>query len=282
MDLSGQQWILKGININGANVGIKAAGYDLVCLQCTFQHGQTGIDASGVSGSLTVIDSSGSSLGTLVGSSTSSGAGNSIILDNVQSSGNTVTLGGNVVLSGSVANTWVHGNVYQNGSITPQSEQGLTVTTPRSSALLGPGSQYFTMAPPTYSQYSASQFINVKNVSGLPVHGDGVTDDTANINAILKKSAGCKIVYFPAGTYIVTSTVFIPPGSIIFGDAYASAISATGSFFGNANASQPMVLLGNAGDVGVAQISDMIFTVADILPGCQLVSWSSLRWEASR
>jgi len=29
-----------------------------------------------------------------------------------------------------------------------------------------------------------------------------------------------------------------------------------------------MVRVGNTGDVGVAQISDMLFTVADILPGC--------------
>jgi hypothetical protein len=33
-----------------------------------------------------------------------------------------------------------------------------------------------------------------------------------------------------------------------------------------------MVQVGNPGDVGVAQISDMIFTVADVLQGCKLVS----------
>jgi hypothetical protein len=34
-----------------------------------------------------------------------------------------------------------------------------------------------------------------------------------------------------------------------------------------------MVQVGEPNDVGVAQISDMLFTVADILPGCKLVSW---------
>lgn len=33
-----------------------------------------------------------------------------------------------------------------------------------------------------------------------------------------------------------------------------------------------MVRVGNAGDVGVAQISDMLFTVADVLQGCKLAS----------
>jgi glucan 1,3-beta-glucosidase len=112
MQLSGQQWLLKGISIDGAHTGIQAGGFDIVCLHCSFQHGAVGIDASGVSGSLTVIDSSGGSMGTLISSSNSGGgAGHSIVLDNVQNSGNTVTLNGNVAVSGSVTNTWIHGNV---------------------------------------------------------------------------------------------------------------------------------------------------------------------------
>lgn len=110
-------------------------------------------------------------------------------------------------------------------------------------------------------------------MNGLPVYGDGVTDDTANINAILAQFAGCSIIYFPAGTYIVTNTVFVPKGSIIVGDAYASAISAVGSQFWNPDAPVAMVQVGNPGDVGVAQISDMMFTVADVLQGCKLVGF---------
>ncbi|KAH3147357.1 hypothetical protein KXW18_005344 [Aspergillus fumigatus] len=274
MELSGQQWILKGITINGANVGIKAGAFQLVCLDCNLSNGATGIDASGISGSLTVIDSSGNSLGNMIVSSNAGGsAQNSIILENVQctNSGSTVSLNNNAVLSGSVTSTWVHGNMYSGGATTPTHAQGSQVTTPRANVLLGANSKYFTMAPPTYAQYSSSQFINVKTVSGLPVMGDGATDDTANINAILAQYAGCKIIYFPAGTYIVTGTIFVPAGSIIVGDAYASAISATGSNFWNPNAPTTMVKVGNAGDVGVAQFTDMMFTVADVLQGCKLV-----------
>jgi glucan 1,3-beta-glucosidase len=112
--LSGQQWVLKGITINGANTGIKAGAFNIVCLECSFQNGAVGIDASGVSGSLTMIDSTGNYLGTLVTSTNSGGsAQNSIILDNVQNSnsGGTVTLNGNTVLQGNVVNTWVHGDL---------------------------------------------------------------------------------------------------------------------------------------------------------------------------
>ncbi|RAH82446.1 putative exo-beta-1,3-glucanase [Aspergillus japonicus CBS 114.51] len=274
MELSGQQWILKGININGANVGIKAGAFELVCQDCTLQNGATGIDASSISGSLTVIDSTANYLGNMIISSNAGGsAQNSIILDNVActNSGSTVSLNGNAVLTGSVTNTWVHGNLYSGGATSAAYEQGLSVTTARADVLLDSNGKYFTMAPPTYSQYSANQFINIKSVSGLPVYGDGATDDTANINAILAQYAGCKIIYFPAGTYIVTDTILIPSGSIIIGDAYASAISATGGNFYNPDAPTTMVQVGNSGDVGTAQISDMLFTVADVLQGCKLV-----------
>lgn len=145
------------------------------------------------------------------------------------------------------------------------------VTTPRTDPLLESSGNYFTMKPPTFTQYSANQFVNIKSVSGLPVMGDGVTDDTDNINAILQQYAGCKIIYFPAGTYIVTNTIFVPAGSIIVGDPYASAISAVGSNYWNPDAPGTMVQVGNPGDVGTAQFVDMLFTVADVLQGCKLV-----------
>lgn len=127
------------------------------------------------------------------------------------------------------------------------------------------------MKPPAYQDFTIDQVVNVKTVANIPVRGDGVTDDTANINAVLQASVG-KVVYFPAGTYMVTDSVIIPPGSRIVGDAYASAISAAYSVrFTNADAPTAMVKLGNPGDVGVGQISDMLFTISDKLPGCKLL-----------
>jgi glucan 1,3-beta-glucosidase len=103
------------------------------------------------------------------------------------------------------------------------------------------------------------------------VYGDGVTDDTANINSIISTYADCKIIFFPQGTYLVTNTIFVPAGSRLVGEAW-SAISAVGSNFYNPTSPVPMVKVGNPGDIGVAQISDILFTVADVLQGCQLVS----------
>jgi glucan 1,3-beta-glucosidase len=167
---------------------------------------------------------------------------------------------------------------YTSGNSNQQHERAAFVQTPRTESLLSAG-RYFSMAPPTYLEYSVDQFVNIKSVPGLPVYGDGSHDDTANINTILKEYAGCKLIYFPAGTYIVTNTVFVPPNSRIFGDAYGTAISAVGSNFYNPNAPTTMFQVGNNGDVGVAQISDMLFTVADVLQGCKLASACPSIWS---
>lgn len=122
------------------------------------------------------------------------------------------------------------------------------------------------MAPPTYQTYDVSEFVNVKSVSGYPVYGDGSTDDTKNLNSIITMYAGCKILFFPQGTYIVTNTIFVPSGSRIVGEAW-SAISGVGNQFYNPSSPVTMVKVGNAGDSGTVEISDMLFTVADVLQG---------------
>jgi glucan 1,3-beta-glucosidase len=150
-----------------------------------------------------------------------------------------------------------------------QFQESKNFNTPRPSSLLV-DDKIFTMAPPTYGNFPSDQVINVKTVTNLPVFGNGIDDDTANINSIFAQNTG-KVIYFPAGTYSVSNTITIPPGSRVVGDAYASYFSAIGDSFSDASAPLALVQLGKPGDVGVGQISDMIFTVADVLPGCKLV-----------
>lgn len=153
------------------------------------------------------------------------------------------------------------------------------LNTPRPSRLVVDG-KFFTVAPPTYGNFPADQVINVKAVTNLPVFGNGIHDDTANINGIFAQNTG-KVIYFPAGTYSVSNTINIPPGSRVVGDAYASYFSAIGDKFSDASAPLALVQLGKPGDFGVGQISDMIFTVADVLPGCKLVGSLSSSYPAT-
>jgi glucan 1,3-beta-glucosidase len=144
------------------------------------------------------------------------------------------------------------------------------VAVSRSDVLVNGTGHYYTVAQPTYSEYNVTQIVNVKSVAAHPVAGDGSTDDTASIQAILSNAAGKQVVYFPYGIYVLTDTLTVPMGSRIVGEAFTQ-ISASGAKFKDAKNPRPMIKVGNAGDVGVAQMQDFMFTVADILPGAVLV-----------
>jgi glucan 1,3-beta-glucosidase len=217
-------------------------------------------------GAISLIDSTISSCSALVYTGTPTGNGEgSVVLDNVSVGSGVTTVKSNskTLLSGSVAagSTWVMGN--QN----PQNYQsGKMYQINRPSALLS-GGKYYTKTQPQYEKYDVSQFVNVKSMGAK---GDNQNDDTNVINSILAANAGCKIVYFPQGIYKVTNTITIPPGSRIVGDVF-SVITGIGSNFYNPNSPVPIVRVGNSGDVGVAEITDMLFTVADVLQGATIL-----------
>ncbi|PHH72173.1 hypothetical protein CDD80_4731 [Ophiocordyceps camponoti-rufipedis] len=142
---------------------------------------------------------------------------------------------------------------------------------------LAPDGKYPVIPAPTYADAAVSDFINVKDPGqngGNSVYGDGNSDDAAALNKVLQHAARKgKIAYFPFGRYRVKSTVLIPPGSRIVGEAWAT-ISGSGAYFQDETRPQPVVSIGRAGDEGVAQIQDMRFTVDDVLPGAIIVQFN--------
>lgn len=274
IDMNGQQMAFKSMTFNGCTTGVKVSScFDCTFVNMNFMNAAVGLDMTGNAGFIALLDSTASNVGAAVKTFAETTGDHSLVVENFSKGsgvGSVVSASGNTVLADSVVDAWVYGNAYTpNGPSTGSHQTGTIYPTPRSSVLLSNG-KYVTVPPPTYQEFDVSQFVNVKQVSGFPVHGDGVTDDTANLQNIISSNAGSKILFFPQGTYIVTNTLLFPPGSRVFGEAW-SAISATGPNFKNADRPIPMIKVGNPGDRGVAQFSDMLFTVADILPGCILL-----------
>lgn len=164
-----------------------------------------------------------------------------------------------------------HIDTYVWGSRVPgQYETGKAFVTQRSENLLV-GGKYFTKAQPTYGEYGDDDIVNVKTVPGHVVKGDGRTDDTEALNAILLKNAGeCKITYIPFGVYRVSDTLFVPVGTRMVGEAWA-VISGYGDAFKNPRQPRAVVQLGRPGDVGVIEIQDMRFAAGEILPGAKIL-----------
>ncbi|KAG6009657.1 hypothetical protein E4U21_001721 [Claviceps maximensis] len=148
-----------------------------------------------------------------------------------------------------------------------------TSAKPRSKAA-APGGRIPVLMAPTYADKRVADFINVKDPKqngGYDIKGDGKTNEAASLNKVLQFAADHdKIAYFPFGDYRVESTLLIPVGSRIVGEAWAT-ISGGGKFFKDESKPRPVVQVGKSGDVGTAQIQDMRFTVADVLPGAIVV-----------
>ena len=224
---SNQQVNIKNVSFKYCTTAISFPGAHTAVIQgATFNTCGLGIDASTRSqlGSIAILDSVSTNSGPVVkfydSSNDSGDRNNQIIIENLSQSGSNpiaIDSNGNTKLASSATvDTWIWGNAdpgnYQTGHI---------YTTSRSANLLS-GGKFFTMAQPTYAQYASDQIVNVKLVSGYPVKGDGSTDDSASLNAILKQNAAnCKISYFPYGVYIIETTLYIPPGTRIVGEAWA-------------------------------------------------------------
>ena len=259
----------KGLEIHGCNVG-----FDMTA----------GGSANQGVGSAIIVDAIITNTPTFVLTSTTASSephtSGSLILDNirlanvpsaVQSDSGNVLLAGTQGGSPQVIGSWGQGQFYVDNSGKGGFQQNnLSPNPSKPSQLLDGTGAFFQRTRPQYENYAVSDFVSVKSQGAV---GDGRTDDTAAIQNVLQQFAGCKIIYFPAGTYLVSSTVFVPAGTRIVGETW-SVIAATGSYFGSESDPQPMFKVGNSGDQGVLEISDIVFSTQGAVPGAVLVEWN--------
>jgi len=71
-----------------------------------------------------------------------------------------------------------------------------------------------------------SEIVSVKDFGAV---GDGVADDTVEIQAAL--DSGANAVYFPSGTYNISASLDVSSNTAIYGDAFTSIVESTTSAF---------------------------------------------------
>ncbi|KAF7353606.1 Exo-beta-1,3-glucanase [Mycena venus] len=202
------------------------------------------------------------------------GAG-SLVLNNIKLNNVPTAVGvvdGTVVLAGGTTTitSWGQGNVFKGSSATGTFTQGDIPAPPKPAVLLDSSGKIFGRGRPQYASYAISEFVSVRDQGAK---GDGKTDDTAALKAVFAAFAGCKIIFFDAGTYVVTSTLEIPAGTQIVGEGW-SVIAGKGSAFQDVNNPQVVVRVGAAGSTGVVEISDIVFKTIGPTPGAIVVEWN--------
>ena len=211
--------------------------------------------------------------------------GNTLIIDNCHFSGTAVLdiTGATILQGGSVA-SWAQGKAYTTGSNGSSSDhmcadpnpkasatsvQG-TLTAPSKPACLMSNGKVFERSKPQYESTPSSSFISVK-ANGAK--GDGATDDTAAIQAIFDKATSDQVVYFDHGAYIVSSTIKVPPNVRIMGEVWP-LIMASGAHFSKQSSPAAVFQVGQPGDKGSVELSDLIFTTKGPAPGAILIEWN--------
>jgi glucan 1,3-beta-glucosidase len=254
--------ILQGISVNNCTTGIDISNGGRLDIKV---------------GSVVVLDSSFTSTQVAIKTAhdltSKPDTAGSLVLDKITLTNTPIAVQGNTgtLLAGGTKTiaSWGQGHIYT-GTVGPTNHQGDLNAWVRPASLTVNG-KYYTRSKPQYNALPLTSFVSVRTAGAK---GNGVADDTAAINAVLKSAAAAgTVVFFDAGTYRVTATINVPPGSRIVGETY-SVIMGAGAFFSSISAPKPVVAVGTAGQSGVVEWSDMIVSTQGATAGAILIQWN--------
>jgi glucan 1,3-beta-glucosidase len=178
---------------------------------------------------------------------------------------------GATILPGSqkVAN-FVQGNAVTGGATAAKAVQAAQDTAAKPKSLLNSAGGVFTRSKPQYETVPAANFVSVKAAGAK---GDGKTDDTAAIQKAMDSLTADQILYFDHGAYVVTDTVKVPKNIKMTGEIWP-LIMASGPNFSNMEAPRAVFQVGQPGDTGAVEMSDLMFETAGPAPGAIMIEWN--------
>ncbi|CAK7562702.1 MAG: hypothetical protein SEPTF4163_000554 [Sporothrix epigloea] len=256
-------WTLQDVKINNCRVGIDMSNGGSV---------QT-------VGSVLLVDSviANTPIGVLTAYTiSSSGTNGTLVIDNVDMTSNvpvavsdsrshSILLPGNTKIA-----SWIQGNIPSfGGASTAIQESHLTITKPHS--LLDTNGKVYTRSRPQYETVDVTKFVSVK---AHGAKGDGVTDDTAIIQAVFNNVTSDQVVYFDHGAYLVTDTIIVPKNARITGEVWPVIMAGGNRSFSDASRTKAVFQVGQPGDAGAVEISDLIFATLGPQPGAVMIEWN--------
>ncbi|KAJ3501572.1 hypothetical protein NLJ89_g9279 [Agrocybe chaxingu] len=281
-----QQFTVRNITVNNAQTCIYSSwNWGWTYQGLTFNNCQVGFDiatgglteATQTTGALAIIDAVITNVPIFIRNSqpSNNALAGSLVLNNVRLNNVPVAVGvvgGAVVLTGGTTTitSWGQGNVYRGTNPGGLFTKGNIPAPTKPASLLDSAGRIVSRTHPQYGAYAVSQFVSVKDNGA---RGDGVTDDTAALRDIFAKFSGCKIIFFDAGTYVVTDTLTIPAGTRMVGEAW-TILAGRGPSFQDQNNPKVVFRVGAAGSQGIMEITDIVFTTIGPAGGAIVVEWN--------
>ncbi|KAJ4199814.1 hypothetical protein NW759_016024 [Fusarium solani] len=255
-------WTLNGLDIDGCNIGVDmTAGENIQNV-----------------GSILLLDSkiSNTQVGVLTTYDPAQpGTNGTLVLDNVDMSSAVPIAVKNkgteaTVLAGNAKiDSWVQGRAYVGGNGEAVQDAQSPIQKPK--VLLDSAGKVVTKSKPQYDNIPATQFVSVKSKGAK---GDGVTDDTAAIQAVFDGITEGQIVYFDHGAYVITDTVKVPKNIKIVGEIWPLIMAGGDKNFKDQANPKPVWQIGQEGDVGNVEIQDLMFETLGPQPGAILMEFN--------
>lgn len=155
-------------------------------------------------------------------------------------------------------------------TVTKTRVQTVMPSAAKPSALLDSNGKVFERSKPLYENYAASSFISVRSAGAK---GDGETDDTQAIQKVLDGAKEDQIVFFDHGSYVVTDTIVVPKDVKLVGEVWP-VLMAHGKKFSDEKKPVPMMQVGQEGETGSVEISDITLQTKGPAPGAILMQWN--------
>ena len=144
---------------------------------------------------------------------------------------------------------------------------------PKSPSLLNPAGNIWRRGRPQYEGVPVTAF---KSIIDFGCIGDGFADDTACVQNFLDSiDQANQIAYFDHGAYVISSTITIPNNIRIVGECWPLImVDGSAPMFSDMNDPHVAVRVGQPGDTGTTEISELVFETRGPAPGAIMMEWN--------
>lgn len=284
MDIGSQQFTIRNLTFNGCNTAMHMIwNWQFLVQDIKVNNARVGIDMTSDSlevikvGSLILQDSQFSNVDVGVSTlykPTIPMTNNTLVLDNVDMTQGVPTAiqyakDKSVLLQGNqMVKSFTQGRQYSESA--GKAIQDVQKEIVKPTALTTSDGKIFTRSKPQYVDVPASSFVSVKTAGA---RGDGNSDDTKAIQSVFDTVKEGSIVYFDHGAYLISDTLKIPKNIKITGEMWP-LLMATGQKFSDPSNPVPVLQVGQPGDVGNVEMSDLILETKGPAAGAIMMEWN--------
>lgn len=217
-------------------------------------------------------------------------ASGSIVLDNVNFVNTPVAMAypnGTTVLEGNqLIPSFVQGRAYsaydaeeQIGNLScyeptanGQRVQQQANAPPKPASLLTPSGTIFERSKPQYEGVPVASFVSILTYGCI---GDGLTDDTTCVQNYFDSIQTDQVAFIDHGAYLVSDTIQVPNNIRMVGEIWPLfMVDGSSATFSDINNPTPAFRVGDPGDTGNVEISEIIFETRGAAPGAIMMEWN--------